>query len=472
MPFTSVAQMRDWENNSWQNGVNPQAVIDQVGRKISNTLHQCAQPGDSILILTGKGHNGDDGRAALPHLKRFRAELIQIHSIENDLPLVLESIQRKPGWIVDALFGIGLNRPLSESWCRAIQAINQSGSKILAVDIPSGLNGDTGEPMGAAVKSTITLTIGAPKIGLLNARARPYVGRLELADDIGLIGRPEASGVDWVLSKDLENYPPSRDSFSHKGTYGHLGIVAGSQGFHGAGILAARAAQRAQPGLITLITQPEVYPVSAGQLQAVMVDCWSEHSDLFRKVDALLVGPGLASNSIPDSLKDWFRQQWRSFQGPVVADASALDWLSGESGNKNNSNPHLRIITPHPAEASRMLQCSIADVESNRTESLRKLSQTFNHCWVVLKGAQTLIGNSEGAIRVNSTGNPHLAQGGSGDVLGGYLAGLVVQPFLQQNILQTLSFAVWQHGKTADELCKLRRNWVVEDLAAEIGNFL
>jgi NAD(P)H-hydrate repair Nnr-like enzyme with NAD(P)H-hydrate dehydratase domain len=150
---------------------------------------------------------------------------------------------------------------------------------------------------------------------------------------------------------------------------------------------------------------------------------------------------------------------------PVVVDASALDWLplGPVIGNA------VRVVTPHPGEAGRLLGITAQQVQANRLQALRNVSKRFGNTWVVLKGHQTLVGRSTGEVYVNSSGNPHLAQGGSGDALSGYLAGLLAQPGLRQEPLKTIRFAVWQHGATADALQEARRNWVVEDLVEALG---
>jgi len=149
----------------------------------------------------------------------------------------------------------------------------------------------------------------------------------------------------------------------------------------------------------------------------------------------------------------------------VVVDASALAWVPPE----RNEAPGIRVITPHPGEAARMLGSETAQIQSDRVQSVRTLSARFSNCWVVLKGHQTLIGRTDGPVFVNSSGNPFLAQGGSGDVLSGYLAGLLTQPRLQANPLLTLRYGVWQHGATADLLEQDQPNWVVEDLVSHLG---
>jgi NAD(P)H-hydrate epimerase len=168
---------------------------------------------------------------------------------------------------------------------------------------------------------------------------------------------------------------------------------------------------------------------------------------------------------MPEQMKDRVRQLWWESPLPVVADASALDWLPPASA----SFKPLRVITPHPGEAARLLGLNSQQVQANRVQAVRDLSKKFGNTWVVLKGHQTLVGRSSGAVYVNSSGNPHLAQGGSGDVLGGYLAGLLTQPLLQADPLQAIRYAVWQHGAAADHLQCTRAAWVVEDLITELG---
>jgi NAD(P)H-hydrate epimerase len=272
--------------------------------------------------------------------------------------------------------------------------------------------------------------------------------------------------LNWTLPEDFQNFPPRRAVAAHKGTFGHLAIVAGSFGFHGAGVLAARAAQRAQPGLVTLFADERIYGTVATQLQSVMVNLWRPQTKFPANSSAFLIGPGLAAPDLPDELKVLTRRLWRDLECPMVVDASALEWLPVGKYFKNT----VRVITPHPGEAARLLKTTVEKIQNNRVESLREISRRFGDCWVVLKGHQTLVGRSEGKIFVNPSGNPHLAQGGSGDALAGFIAGLLAQPELQTDVEKTLRYAVWQHGHAADGLQAARSNWVVEDLVDEIGN--
>jgi NAD(P)H-hydrate epimerase len=286
-----------------------------------------------------------------------------------------------------------------------------------------------------------------------------------VATEVGLAPCPHQSELQWTLAGDFAGFPPARGAATHKGDYGHLAIVAGSLGYHGAAVLAARGAQRAQPGLVTLHTLEAVYHAVAPQLQAAMVNVWAPTGKLLGAHDLVLLGPGLAAADMPDAMKTLTRHLWRDSLLPMVVDASGLDWLPLDPGPRNA----LRVMTPHPGEAARLLRAPTPQVQGNRMTALRNVSRRFGNAWVVLKGHQTLVGRSTGTVYVNSSGNAHLAQGGSGDVLAGYLAGLLAQPELRADPLLTIRYAVWQHGAVADYLAATRPNWVVEDLVEVIG---
>jgi ADP-dependent NAD(P)H-hydrate dehydratase / NAD(P)H-hydrate epimerase len=465
LPVISIAQMREWEQATWATGQTEAEVIRRVGKCVAHQALRLTRPGDLIFILAGKGHNGEDARAARVHLAERRVEELLVAEPATDLAKLEPLLGLRPALIIDGLFGIGLNRALSPEWIQLICRVNEARAQVLAVDVPSGLHGDTGQPQGAAIQAAVTLTVGAPKAGLLLESAWPYVGRLEVASDDGLAACTQASELQWTLAQDFVGFPPARPPASHKGSYGHLALVAGSLGYHGAAVLAARGAQRAQPGLITLYTLEASYYAVAAQLQAVMVAPWNPEHKLPGSWGAVLVGPGLAAADIPDQMKLLVRHLWRDSPAPVVVDASALDWLPLELSPKNA----VRVITPHPGEAARLLRSTGALVQGSRLEALRSLSKRFANTWVVLKGYQTLVGRSTGEVYVNPSGNPHLAQGGSGDVLAGYIAGLLAQPARQSDPLTTLRYAVWQHGAAADALQASRRNWVVEDLIDALG---
>jgi hydroxyethylthiazole kinase-like uncharacterized protein yjeF len=197
-----------------------------------------------------------------------------------------------------------------------------------------------------------------------------------------------------------------------------------------------------------------------------MVHSWNEEVKFAELCTSLVAGPGLAYPGIPHALKNEIARLWQTLPFPMIVDASALDWLP------RGSTPagRLRVITPHPGEAARMLGIQTDKVQKHRLETVRELSRRYGECWVVLKGCQTCIGSHAGEVFINSTGNPFLAQGGSGDVLAGYLGGLVAGESGSKDLLLPLRYGVWQHGATADSLSARRLNWGVGELLDELGN--
>ena len=465
VPVISVAQMREWERATWATGQTETAVIARVGEALGRRAMALTRAGDGILILAGKGHNGDDARAMQEHLLDRDVRAFDVANPITAMPELENAFQSRPRLIVDGLFGIGLNRTLDRPWVELIDRVNGAEIPVLAIDVPSGLDAQTGQALGSAIRATWTATVGAPKPGFLVDGASDYVGRIEVVNDVGLVACPIKSELQWTEPRDFSAFPPSRPLASHKGTFGHVAIVAGSLGYHGASVLAARGAQRACPGLITLFPQPEIYAPVASQLQAVMVDVWSDEVE-FLKFTALLFGPGLAANGIRNSVREACRREWNRAAIPIVVDASALGWLSPDEEPMSG----IRVMTPHPGEAARLLECSTVDVQRNRLSALRAVSRRFGHCWVVLKGQHTLVGRAEGEVFVNGSGSADLAQGGTGDLLAGFIAGWLAQPTLQRDPLRALRYAVWAHGAAADRLSARRKHWIVEELADELGN--
>jgi NAD(P)H-hydrate epimerase len=466
VPVISIGQMRDWERDTWASGQSEAEVIRRVGQVVAQHTLRLTKSGDVILILAGKGHNGDDARCTREHLADRRIDLLEVNSPEADFSKLEMLLSLRPALVIDGLFGIGIKGPLNQPWIKFIQHINAARLRVLAVDVPSGLDAETGEPLGAAIEASVTLTVGAPKRGLLHQPAWPHVGRLEVATGVGLIPYLHSSELYWTLPGDFGGFPPLRLAAGHKGNYGHLAIIAGSAGYHGAAVLAARGAQRARPGLISLFTHEPAYAPIAAQLQSVMVHSWKTDLELPGKFSAVLIGPGLAAADLPEEMKRMVRRLWTDLRIPVVADASALEWLPADSKTPKSA---VRVITPHPGEAARLLKTTSTRIQANRPQALRELSEHFCGCQVVLKGHQSLSGCGAEPIFVNSSGNPYLAQGGAGDVLAGYLAGLLAQPVLEADASRTIRFAVWQHGAAADLLQASRTNWTVEDLANVLG---
>lgn len=458
--------MREWEAATWAAKRTPTEVISRVGHLVTAHARQLTRAGDSILILAGKGHNGDDARQVVLNLADREVTLLNITDPSAGLREFMSLLSLPPALIIEGLFGIGLHSQLDADWIRLIDRINRAQIPILSVDVPAGLNADTGVPQGTAIRATCTLTLAAPKAGLLQTSAAAYVGRLELAPDIGLVACTATSELQWTLPEDFEGFPPPRPVSGHKGSFGHLVIVAGSLGYHGAAVLAARGALRAQPGLVTLRVSEPVYLPVAAQIQSAMVHPWKPNLPLHKSATALLCGPGLAAPDLPPSLRSELARAWKELPLPMIVDASALEWLpTGRTKSKA-----ARVVTPHPGEAARLLDCDVATVLEDRPAAVRELSSRYGQAWVVLKGHQTLMGRSKGELYFNSSGNPWLAQGGSGDVLAGYLAGFLAQPDLTPHAALAIRHAIWQHGATADRLTTDNPSWTLEDFVIQLGN--
>ena len=458
--------MRVWEQRTWSGGVLPDAVIARVGEALAARIRDGTRPGDRILLVAGRGNNGADVLASAPHLGDRRVDRVVIHDPEQDFPSLALALAGAPDLVVDGLFGIGLNRELGDPWRRCIRALNESGRRILAMDVPSGLDADTGTHWGAVIQAESTLTVGAPKRGLLAPSAWTVVGRLEVATDVGLGEIPGGEdGRDWVLGEDFAGFPPRRPVDSHKGSLGKGVVLAGSIGFSGAAVLATRAAGRARPGLLAALVPRDVHSVISAQLPSAMVHPFEPEHPVLQRATAILAGPGLAAPGLPPEVHSEVIRLWCEFPGVMILDASALVWLGHLPAGHLDQ---LRVLTPHPGEAARLLGCSVGEVQADRPSALRELARR-HQAVVVLKGHQTLVGAATGRIRVNSSGNPGLAQGGSGDVLGGFLTGLLAQETLLVDPLRTIAYGVWEHGRAADRLESRCRNWTAEDLAAEIG---
>jgi len=474
----TVAQMRSWETATWSAGIRAEDVIAQVGRKLGEWLLAQSGADDHLIFLAGRGHNGDDTRAASQWIGSRRSQgLLNIDDPDAESARVSAALEEPPAggarvWLVDGLFGIGLNRELSAGWCALIERINQRSEarriRVVAVDVPSGLMDDEGGSAGAMIVADHTLTVGAPKRGLVGLSA---AGRVEVLGDVGLLaggGRPlgspvsdgDGSGLEWLEPEDFRYFQPGRPVDAHKGSLGHLLIIAGSVGFHGAAVLAARAALRAGPGLVSVVTDPAAYLPVAVQLAQPMVFPWTLGIAAPESVTAVVMGPGLASRDVPVGLRQWVDSLWRSFPGPVLADASALDWVreGGAAGP--------RIITPHPGEAARMLRTKADVIQADRVGAVRKLRERFGGL-AVLKGFHTLI-SSDKTTWVNPSGNPGLAQGGSGDVLAGFVGGWLAR---RVPIERAVAYGVWEHGAAADRLTTRQgrdRAWGVQELIEEL----
>ena len=393
-----------------------------------------------------------DARA---NLDKFKGKLFEITTEEEFKKTI--SGAAKADIIVDAILGTGLNSNLSGPYRSVVEGINALGKEVVSVDIPSGINSDTGQIMGAAVKADLTITFGIPKVGLYLFPGMEHSGKVEVID----IGFPEAltsgeaikTGI--IERSDIAPLFPARQKDTHKGSYGHLLVIAGSRGKTGAAAMASTAALRTGAGLVTLAVPKNLQPIYEIKLIEVMTEPLSEGErwsigenalgevlSLAEDKSAVAIGPGImpipaATMVMAELIKELYQ--------PVVIDAGGIDAIISNPDVLKKAKGQ-RVITPHPGEMGRLLGVSSRDVQADRVGIAKRYAEENNVC-VVLKGAHTVIAVPEGNVFINTTGNPGMATAGAGDVLTGMIGGLLAQGFKPE--LATIA-AVYLHGLAGD----------------------
>ncbi|MGR9014734.1 MAG: NAD(P)H-hydrate dehydratase, partial [Gammaproteobacteria bacterium] len=339
--------------------------------------------------------------------------------------------------LVDALLGTGLDRPVTGLYADAIQAINAHSAPVIAVDIPSGLNADTGNVMGCAVKAACTMTFIGLKQGLLTGQAAEYCGEIGYAD----LGVPDEVFVEIKAAamRVVRTPLPRRDRCAHKGSCGHVLIIGGDLGFSGAARMAGEAALRVGAGLVSIATRAEhsgVMNLGRPELMCHGAETVERLSVLLAKAGVIVVGPGLGQSAWAISL---FNAAIASGK-PMVVDADGVNLLAKAPVVKSNW-----ILTPHPGEAARLLNCTTSDIQQDRFAAAASIQANYGGV-AILKGAGTLIA-FEHQLAVANTGNPGMASGGMGDVLAGVIAGLLAQGLSLPDAAQQ---GVYNHGLAAD----------------------
>jgi len=359
--------------------------------------------------------------------------------------------------IIDALLGSGLNKSVTGHYAAAIETINQSHAFVLAVDMPSGLDSNTGNVMGVAVKADVTVTFIALHQGLFTGQAADYCGIIcyaTLAIPESILATQHVSAV-RVINQPL----PRRLRCTHKGDYGHVLIIGGEQGYSGAARLAGEAALRVGAGLVSIATRSShasLINLNRPELMCHGVDTAEQLMPLLAKASVIAIGTGLGQS-------DWAIELLAAvltLKKPLIIDADALNLLA----RKPAANPNW-ILTPHPAEAARLLNCSTANIQQDRFAAVSALQAKYQGT-VVLKGAGSLIASSD-TLAVSHTGNAGMASGGMGDVLTGVIAGLIAQGLTLQEAAQQ---GVYRHGKAAD--CAAQADGERGLLASDLMHYL
>jgi ADP-dependent NAD(P)H-hydrate dehydratase / NAD(P)H-hydrate epimerase len=399
-----------------------------------------------ISIYCGAGNNGGDGYvlAALAAQRLLAVQVIQLAPAERltgsaraaydfaaqegvkMLPFAAAA-QPAEGVIVDALLGIGLQGAPKAEYAAAIAQINGAQLPVLALDIPSGLQADSGAVQSLAVAASLTITFIGIKRGLLTGRGAALCGELVL-EQLGLAAEVYAQ-LPAPLSRlhcgQLLAQLPARAADAHKGDFGHVMVIGGDTGYGGAALMAAEAAARTGAGLVSIATRPEHVPAILARRPEVMamgVISGQELEPLLVRPSVIVIGPGLGRSPWSEQML----QQAVKSGLPLVLDADALNILA-EGRVVPASIKRLNwLLTPHPAEAARLLNCTTAEVQADRFAAVAKIQQQYN-CAVILKGAGSLVAGQDGRLGLVSDGNPGMATGGMGDVLSGILGALMAQ---------------------------------------------
>jgi NAD(P)H-hydrate epimerase len=437
--------------------------------------------GVRVGIICGKGNNGGDGLALARRL-RIRgvpvrvALLAAISEVSGEAKINLavlrkmdvELVQNAPeqaladiiAWsdvLVDAVLGVGLSSPLKGRYARVVNAINESGRPVVSVDIPTGINADTGAVMGAAVHADLTVTMAVLKRGLVLHPGLQHAGLVRVAD----LGMPAEVIEQEKISLSLLDrgfawgVPAWRKPDAHKGDYGHVLVIAGSPGKAGAAIMAARGALRTGAGLVSVATPAGLVPVVQSQVAEAMCVPSQESMEgtlgigaaveLLKAADtmnAVAIGPGLSTHF---ETSHAVRELVQRIPVPLVIDADAVNALAGHTDILKRAKAPV-ILTPHPGEMGRLLGLSSVEVQADRIGTASAFA-TKHHVVLVLKGAGTVVALPDGKVFVNSTGNPGMATGGTGDALTGMISGFLAQG---HPAAEAACLGVYLHGLAGD----------------------
>ncbi|MGB0679152.1 MAG: NAD(P)H-hydrate dehydratase [Polyangiales bacterium] len=465
--------------------------------------HHAAALARGVVVVAGVGQNGGDGVALARQLRAqgvqvllilvgnpadVRGDAAQNWAIWQRLPGVqtaewqsaraaeLQSHLTQTGLIIDAVFGTGLNRPVTGETAEAILAINAAPVPTVALDVPSGIDADTGAVLGVAVEATLTVTFAAAKRGLFQWPGRGHAGRIVL----GSLGAPWhcQTRVHWVTPADLWQWLPAPAADQHKGRAGHVDLVTGAPGTAGAALLSARASLRAGAGLVRLWTHAALSTQLQGLLPELMCDALAGDSATAlqqltparpagTRHRSALLGPGFGRDTVAMTL---LRALARQLVVPTVLDADALHAVGATGLATLRTAAAPRLLTPHPGEAAMLLDTTVAGVQADRYQAATELATRSGQV-VVLKGAGSIIADPQGNMVVSDWALPLLGVGGSGDVL----AGLCAQQLLHLPPFEAAIVAVELHARAAQRAARLDDGMAPIDsglLASEIADAL
>ncbi|HYI09795.1 MAG TPA: NAD(P)H-hydrate dehydratase [Thermoanaerobaculia bacterium] len=474
MKILDASQMRNIDRRTSERfGVPSIVLMENAALAVVDAIFEHYPESDRVALLCGTGQNGGDGFAVARHLEnRGVVPVIVVigerSAVQGDAETNLRICERlgipiydvralddietalahaaDADLLVDAIFGTGLNRPPEGIQAELIRALAELRIPVLAVDLPSGANASSHEPFDPCVQAEVTVTFAAPKLCHIFEPAALYCGEVIVAD----ISIPEIAIDDEQVSlalitpKDVEPHVAPRLALTHKGTYGHVAIIAGSPGRSGAAVLCARGAIRTGAGLVSVMTDETTAKlVHVGSIES-MTYAGTDLALFLKNKNAVLAGPGLQDD---EQAYETTRALIDAIDLPLVIDASALNAFAGRPQDLNPRNLP-RVITPHPGELARILGTEARTINTDRIAAARQAAHATN-CVVVLKGYQTLVAEPDGHVYVNPTGNPGMATGGMGDVLGGIIAALLAR---DTDPLDAACAGVYLHGLAGDIL--------------------
>ncbi|HWA37353.1 MAG TPA: NAD(P)H-hydrate dehydratase [Burkholderiales bacterium] len=437
VPLYLTADLRRMEESA--RGATP-PLMERAGAAAAALAARIAgERAKDVLVLAGPGDNGGDARI-VASLLRERFFRVALATRPDEIPA-----ERRWALVVDGLFGIGLSRPIAGDYARMVEHANRQRCPVLALDVPSGLDADTGALHGVAVRATHTLTFLSMKPGLLMQAGPDHAGEITVADlDVATAGvRPQA----WVADRELfASVLRPRPRNFHKGMAGTAGVLGGAPGMTGASLLAGRAALKLGAGKVRVGFLADDAP----SFDAVTPELMLSHADevLGTDLDALVAGPGLGTSETADALLG----ATLASDIPCVVDADGLNLLA-QSERLQGACERRRaetILTPHPAEAGRLLGIPTAEVQADRIAAARRIATRYN-AHTVLKGTGSVIVARDGHWFVNASGNPGLSTAGTGDVLAGILGALLAQRLTGES---SAVLGTHLHGCAADELVR------------------
>lgn len=442
-PVVTAGEMKGLDRNTIESaGVPGMVLMERAALKTVEAMEKYLGNKDRVLVVCGNGNNGGDGMAIarLLHLKGIKVGIYLAGQEEKLTDQARQQLQIAKYYqvplennlqpdeytiIVDALFGVGLSRPVEGRYAEIIHMLNQSGAFRVAVDIPSGINGDTGREMGIGFRADLTVTFAFCKRGLCFYPGRMYAGELIVAD-IGIYANPDRDPSMAYLEKEDLSMLPSRIPWGNKGTFGKVLLIAGSRGMCGASCLSSAAALRASAGMVKVQTVEENRISLQSQLPEVMVTCeFNEKSnqEILDWCDVLVIGPGLGMSGESRERVQWFLSHAAWCGKPVILDADGLNLLAVHGEWKKYLGEQV-ILTPHLGEMSRLTGKSIGEIRENLAETASLYAEE-THTVCVLKDACTVVASEKGEQYLNMSGNAGMATAGSGDVLSGVLAGVL-----------------------------------------------